>query len=101
MSVNESKRNLEQYLETYESLPFEIIQEHFRRKSLIEFLVLSNFSTATEIGCGRSSLFEHWLPSGRAQTLEPIPALLDEAKAKMVENLIWFGFVIYNLIRIF
>ncbi len=92
MSDNWIKRNLEQYLESYESLPFEVIQEHFRRKSLIEFLLLSNFSTATEIGCGRSSLFEHWLPSGRAQTLEPISALLDEAKTKMVGNSIWFGF---------
>ena len=92
MSDNESKRNLEQYLKTYESLPFEVIQEHFRRKSLIEFLILSNFNTATEIGCGRTSLFEHWLPSRRAQTLEPIPALLEEAKTKLAGNSIWFGF---------
>lgn len=87
-----NKRDLEKYLETYESLPFEVIQEHFRRKSLIEFLDNSKFNTATEIGCGRSSLFEHWLPLKRAQTLEPIPSLLNDTKEKLFGNSIWLGF---------
>jgi len=87
-----SKRDLEKYLETYESLPFEVIQEHFRRKSLIEFLARSTFRIATEIGCGRSSLYEHWLPSERAQTFEPIPTLLNDTKEKMFGNSIWSGF---------
>ena len=92
MSQDQSKRNLERYLDTYTELPFEVIQEHFRRRALIDFLDSSRFSSVTEIGCGRSSLFEHWRPVELAQTIEPIPSLLNLVREKLALEPVWVGF---------
>jgi hypothetical protein len=92
VSDNQIPRDLVRYLDTYSDLPFEAIQEDFRRRSLIDFLTLEEFSIATEVGCGRSSLFEHWFPSNLAQTLEPIPDLLDGVRRKMADRSTWRGF---------
>jgi hypothetical protein len=86
------ERNLESYLESYQALPFEIHQEHFRRNTLLKFLASNSFGVATEIGCGRSSIFESWSPEYKSQTVEPIPVLLDEAKTRIKRPEIWKGY---------
>jgi hypothetical protein len=85
-------RDLDSYLESYNSLPFEFYQENFRRNAVLTILESADFSVATEIGCGRSSIFEYWSPSERAQTIEPIQQLLKEASLKILEPTKWSGF---------
>lgn len=86
-----SNRDLNVYLDSYNQLPFEKIQEDYRRNSLLKFLRESSFEVATEIGCGRSSLFEFWGPLNRAQTIEPIADLLENAKSRIQPNMNWVG----------
>lgn len=92
MSNQNSQRNLSAYLDSYRDLPFEAIQETYRRKSLIEFLDEADFSIATEIGCGRSSLFEYWSPTQLAQTIEPLAPLLDNVNGRTLPGAQWNGF---------
>ena len=87
-----SERDLGSYLESYQALPFEIHQEHFRRNALLKLLTSKDFGIATEIGCGRSSIFESWAPALRSQTVEPIRLLLDEAKVRIQRPEIWEGY---------
>jgi ubiquinone/menaquinone biosynthesis C-methylase UbiE len=91
MVFGASERNLGEYLESYNSLPFEIYQETFRRNALIEFLNSEKFGVATEIGCGRASIFEFWTPLRKSQTVEPISAFLDQAKNRVKQPEIWIG----------
>ncbi len=86
------KRDLGTYLESYQALPFEIHQEHFRRNALLKLLTSKDFGIATEIGCGRSSIFESWSPEIKSQTVEPIGLLLDEAKVRIQRPEIWEGY---------
>lgn len=86
------ERDLGSYLDSYNSLPFEIHQEFFRRNALLELLASIDFGVATEIGCGRSSIFEFWSPKLKSQTVEPIGLLLDEAKARIRRPEIWTGY---------
>jgi len=86
------ERDLAAYLESYKSLPFEIYQESFRRIALLKFLISKEFGVATEIGCGRSSIFESWSPKIKSQTIEPIGLLLDEAKVRIQSPDMWTGY---------
>jgi hypothetical protein len=86
-----NKRDLDLYLDSYNSLPFEDIQEVYRRKSLIKFLEEKSFDIATEIGCGRTSLFEFWHPAELAQTIEPISNLVENAKKSISPDINWIG----------
>jgi hypothetical protein len=92
MASSPSERNLREYLDSYNSLPFEIHQESFRRKALLKFLNSEDCNVATEIGCGRASIFEFWTPTAKSQTIEPIGVLLDHAKEKLQNPGIWRGF---------
>jgi SAM-dependent methyltransferase len=85
-------RNLFAYLDSYRDLPFETVQEMYRRRSLINFLDKGNYRVATEIGCGRSSLFEFWSPAQLAQTIEPLAPLLDSVNGKTIPGVEWRGF---------
>jgi SAM-dependent methyltransferase len=86
------ERDLNAYLESYETLPFESHQEFFRRNALLKLLTSNEFGVATEIGCGRSSIFESWSPNLKSQTVEPIGLLLDGAKARLQCPEIWTGY---------
>jgi ubiquinone/menaquinone biosynthesis C-methylase UbiE len=92
MTFSSSERNLEEYLESYNSLPFEIHQESFRRNALLGFLNSEKFDVATEIGCGRASIFEFWTPSEKCQTIEPISTFLELAKNRIKHPEIWSSF---------
>jgi hypothetical protein len=92
MSSENPDRNLSAYLESYRDLPFEAVQELYRRRCLIDFLDKGEYQTATEIGCGRSSLFEFWSPKQLAQTIEPLAPLLDSVHGKVLPGIEWHGF---------
>ena len=92
MSNQNPPRNLFAYLDSYRDLPFEEIQEKYRRRSLIDFLNKGDYPIATEIGCGRSSLFESWSPKQLAQTIEPLAPLLDNVNGKTLPTVVWNGF---------
>ena len=64
----------------------------YRRRSLIDFLLKDDYPIATEIGCGRSSLFEFWSPAQLAQTIEPLAPLLDNVTGKTLPGVEWHGF---------
>ena len=83
MSGAKNKRDLRNYFSSYEELPFEKHQEEFRRRALIKKLSEYNFQIASEIGCGRNSLFEFWQPASLAQTIEPIPEFLNLAEISL------------------
>jgi SAM-dependent methyltransferase len=85
-------RDLSAYLDSYKDLPFEAIQELYRRRYLIDFLDKGEYQIATEIGCGRASLFEFWSPKQLSQTIEPLAPLLDRVKGKTLPGVVWHGF---------
>jgi len=64
----------------------------YRRRSLIDFLLKDDYPIATEIGCGRSSLFEFWSPTQLAQTIEPLAPLLNNVTGKTLPGVEWHGF---------
>jgi ubiquinone/menaquinone biosynthesis C-methylase UbiE len=94
MSAANNKRDLKNYFSSYEGLPFEKHQEEFRRRALIKKLSEYNFQTASEIGCGRNSLFEFWQPAHLAQTIEPIPEFLNMAESSLEKKKVnWRAFL--------
>lgn len=76
------KRDLEKYLIDYKELPFERIQEHYRKKKIIEWLgKYKNIKiNILEIGCGEDSIFNHWSHEGNKIIVEPIKELLYSEK---------------------
>ncbi len=94
MSGTKNKRDLRNYLSSYEELPFEKHQEEYRRRALIKKLSEYNFQIASEVGCGRNSLFEFWQPAKLAQTIEPIPEFLNLAESSLKDlKLNWKSFL--------
>jgi 2-polyprenyl-3-methyl-5-hydroxy-6-metoxy-1,4-benzoquinol methylase len=87
------ERDLEQYLIDYKELPFERVQEHYRKRKIIEWL--SNYKNieidTLEIGCGEDSIFNYWSHEGKKIIVEPIIELLFSRKnlldGKQVEKI--------------
>ncbi len=79
------KRDLEKYLIDYKELPFERVQEHYRKKKIIEWLgKYKNTKINTlEIGCGEDSIFNYWSQAGNQIIVEPIKELLFSEKNKL------------------
>lgn len=76
---NNKRRDLKQYFHDYEALPFEPVQEKFRRLKVLEFVKLQNYEIILEIGCGRSSLLSEIDKNKHGILIEPIESLLDYA----------------------
>ncbi len=76
------KRDLEKYLIDYKELPFERVQEHYRKKKIIEWLgKYNNIKINTlEIGCGEDSIFNYWSHEGNKIIVEPIKEFLFSEK---------------------
>jgi 2-polyprenyl-3-methyl-5-hydroxy-6-metoxy-1,4-benzoquinol methylase len=74
-------RNFDAYTYMYRSMPFERIQETYRREHVADLLRDLQAERALEVGCGLKSIFTEWLPSVDAVIVEPISDHLDAATA--------------------
>ena len=72
-------RRLDDYLIQYQNLPFESVQEMFRKKAIIDFINPSHVKSALEIGCGRRSIFCDYPKFETVTIVEPIKEFLDKA----------------------
>lgn len=83
---NQISRDLDKYLNDYEDLPYESIQESFRREIIVKLIKEINPTNLIEVGCGRTSVFSE-LPNTIGSTIvEPISELLSLNKLKLAAN---------------
>jgi len=82
--------NLDKYLNDYISLPFEPLQEIFRRRNLISLLSEARANLMLEVGCGRRSLFSEFNPPNAAIVVEPISELLEMARGEVSNTKVEF-----------
>lgn len=75
-------RNLDAYSHDYESIPFERIQEKFRRKAVNRILSGMFFDRALEVGCGLNSALTE-VGFGTADVVEPMDLCITEASRKL------------------
>lgn len=71
-------RDLEQYVKDYDDLPFEAIQESFRKLEIVKVLESLPKGKIIEIGCGRSSIFQTYTTYISATVVEPIPEMVQQ-----------------------
>jgi 2-polyprenyl-3-methyl-5-hydroxy-6-metoxy-1,4-benzoquinol methylase len=64
-------RNLQDYQEQYEQLPFEPIQASYRRKKVLESLNKYRPRVLLEVGCGLDPLFNHFTEFDQMVVVEP------------------------------
>jgi len=76
-----NNRDLVKYLEDYQVLPFEPVQEVFRRKKLINEILKFPSGHIVEVGSGRKSVFSEFSPAESGTVIEPIEKLLEEARS--------------------
>lgn len=64
-------RDLFSYVENYNNLEFEHIQENFRRRDVLQVLEKYNSLHILEVGCGRSSIFNYLDKNLNVTVVEP------------------------------
>jgi hypothetical protein len=82
------ERQLDDYFIQYQNLPFESVQETFRKKAIIDFINPLHVKSALEIGCGRRSIFCDYPKFETATIVEPINEFLDKAIQDLSETTI-------------
>lgn len=74
---NDASRNMDNYVRDYKSLPYESIQEEFRRIELVKALDEFSWQSLVEVGCGNNSITIYLKDFKRAVIIEPVKELLD------------------------
>ena len=76
-------RNLSDYIQNFDKLPFESLQSGFRKKNFCELInKFPVMESVLEVGCGESSIFEY--KQFRKQTIiEPLHEFIDRLKTRM------------------
>lgn len=74
------ERRLDDYYIQYQNLPFEGIQEHFRKLAIIGHIDASHVKTALEVGCGRRSIFCDYKEFENVTIVDPIQEFLNKAE---------------------
>ena len=71
-------RDLTKYFDDYLNLPFERVQESFRKRIIIEHLEDNTMlkKSILEVGCGLDSIFNHLNATAECMIVEPIEQLL-------------------------
>jgi ubiquinone/menaquinone biosynthesis C-methylase UbiE len=64
-------RSLDAYQKQYSELPFEVVQAHFRRRKICEFLTVYRPRSLLEIGCGLDAIFNHFTEYEMCTVVEP------------------------------
>jgi len=72
-------RELNDYYIQYQNLPFESVQEIFRKRAIIDFINPEHKRSALEIGCGRRSIFCDYPKFENITIIEPIEEFLSQA----------------------
>ena len=73
----DASRNMDNYVRDYNSLPYESIQEEFRRIELVKALDEFFWQSLVEVGCGNNSITTYLKDFKRAVIIEPVKELLD------------------------
>jgi len=83
-------RDLNQYINNFDNLPFETTQARYRRKSfLLNIEGLPTFKNVLEVGCGESSVFE-FKEFDNCLIVEPISEFISRLKGRINYNGIRF-----------
>lgn len=83
-------RDLTKYYEDYLNLPFERVQESFRKRIIIERLEQDAMleKSILEVGCGLDSIFNHLNTTAECMIVEPIEQLLfSNSNSKLKSNI--------------
>ena len=72
-------RNLEKYYSDYSELPFENIQEQYRKRKILDWLNVDSMKVENflEVGCGQDSIFNYVNKKGIKYIIEPIKEMFD------------------------
>ena len=73
-------RDIKDYTESYQRLPFENIQVQYRRKKVIELLEQYKHDSILEVGCGKEPLFQFYNDYQCMTIVEPSQVFYDYAK---------------------
>lgn len=73
-------RDIKDYTESYQRLPFENIQVQYRRKKVIELLEQYKHDSILEVGCGMEPLFRFYNDYQCMTIVEPSQVFCDNAK---------------------
>ena len=79
-------KNLEDYVEQYQALPFEHIQLEFRRKLVLQQISKHSPSRLLEIGCGMNPLFTDLPREMQITVVEPASVFVDRARSLAFER---------------
>ncbi len=71
-------RNMDAYAREYKALPYEDIQENFRRVEIAKALERFQWHSLVEVGCGNQSIVAKLSDFRRAVIIEPIHELLEK-----------------------
>ena len=74
----DASRNMDSYVRDYESLPYESIQEEFRKVELVKVLDEFLWQSLVEVGCGNNSITTYLKDFKRAVIIEPVKELLEK-----------------------
>ena len=73
------KRDLNQYMQDYLTLPFEQTMVRYRRKIIIENILKYNHKNILEIGCGLEPIFKYFKNYSTMTVVEPCPFFYKKA----------------------
>lgn len=73
-------RDIKDYAESYQKLPFEKIQVQYRRKKVIELLEQYSHDSILEVGCGMEPLFAYYDDYRCMTVVEPSEVFCDQAE---------------------
>ena len=75
-------RDLENYYAEYSKLPFENIQERYRKRKILEWIKTENLGMQSilEVGCGEDSIFNYIKHGGLKYIIEPIKEMLSSTQ---------------------
>ena len=77
-------RNLEQYFSEYSKLPFENIQESYRKRKILDWINGRSLKgmNILEVGCGQDSIFNYLDNEGSRYIIDPIQEMFESKQNK-------------------
>lgn len=83
---DKQERDLKNYYSSYIELPFEEIQERFRRNELIDLINGLSPNSIIEVGCGRNSILRFVNHVERSLIIEPISEMVELNREFLTER---------------
>jgi len=83
---SKQERDLGTYYSSYIDLPYEEIQEQFRRKVIIEIIDGLSPISIIEVGCGRNSILKFVNPISQCLIIEPIMEMVELNRNFLIES---------------